>query len=76
MDIFTATELAYKNGYSAATKWISVDKSKPAEGVKVLAHTKSGNYCVARYNARFNRWMSSGNVVVTHWMPIPELPNL
>lgn len=55
-------------------EWISVEDRMPEDNEKVLAYTKTGGYCVARYSARWNRFRTSGNVTITHWMPLPEPP--
>ena len=75
MDKYTATELAYKNGYAAATKWISTNDAYPDEGVKVLGYNaETGNYCVGNYNKMFDKWRAPGSPMVTHWMPLPQKP--
>lgn len=56
------------------TGWISVEEQMPADNERVLAFTKLGGYCVARYSKRWDRWMTSGRVTVTHWMPLPAAP--
>ena len=75
MDNYTATELAYKNGYAAATKWISINDAYPDEGVKVLGYnSESGLYCVGSYSKKWDKWRAAGSPKVTHWMPLPEPP--
>ena len=87
MDNYTATELAYKNGYAAALKeqgncsektnssWISTNDAYPDEEQRVLVYNaKNGSYGVARYSKRWQKWRSSGSTVVTHWMPLPLPP--
>ena len=85
MDSFTATELAYKNGYSAALKehgnccqsvsssWISVEERLPEPDVPVLAvlNARNGEPFVDTVMWNICKVMRDG---VTHWMPLPEPP--
>lgn len=79
MDNFTATELAYKNGYEQgkkdAVKWISIEERLPSAqdanpNGSVLAILKEEGFAkswwheiVARYPKEF-----------TYWMPMPKPP--
>ena len=54
--------------------WISVEERMPEDNEKILVYTESGKSAVARWSQRQNRWMASGNLSVTHWMPLPEPP--
>lgn len=55
-------------------EWISIDERKPDDGQKVLTYSKSGKQNVARYIERMNGFIASGNITVTHWMPLPKAP--
>ena len=54
--------------------WISVEERLPKDGQKVIICTKSKLVKDARYSERQSKFVTSGNVTVTHWMPQPELP--
>lgn len=54
--------------------WISVTEKMPDDNEKVIVYTRSGKMCVARWSARQNKFVSSGNLTVTHWMPHPDEP--
>lgn len=54
--------------------WINVKNALPADNEKVLVCTRSKKMCVARWSARQERFVTSGNVTVTHWLPLPGLP--
>ena len=54
--------------------WINVKDALPADNEKVLVCTRSKKMCVARWSARQERFVTSGNVTVTHWLPLPGLP--
>ena len=55
-------------------RWIPVTERLPEAGVKAIAVTKNGSCMVVGYNHRFKRWQCAGNIVFTHWMPLPEPP--
>lgn len=59
------------------TKWISIKEKLPEFDKDVLV-LDYGTLKVAKYRKQFmsNRkyWDIDGGSVVTHWMPIPELP--
>lgn len=57
-------------------KWISVQEKLPENNDKVLAFTLSGKYAVARYDQRRQCWIAAGNLTVTHWMPLPDVPEV
>ena len=87
MDEHTSHELAYKKGYEKgkqdAMKWIPVTKKKPKVGEYVLfmyaknshdptLHAKN-TMAVGRYE--YKMFLVNGcEVIVTHWMPLPEPP--
>jgi hypothetical protein len=56
--------------------WISVHEKLPENNDKVLAFTLSGKYAVARYDQRRQCWIAAGNLTVTHWMPLPDVPEV
>ena len=55
-------------------KWIPVTERLPEGETKVLALTKHRTQMIASYNPMFDRWICGGNIVVTHWMHLPALP--
>lgn len=60
-------------------EWISVKDRLPEIGEKVLAYRPSMYYTVVQtiyYGVEGweNGYDLSGNMVITHWMPIPEPP--
>ena len=57
-------------------RWISVQEKLPENNDKVLAFTLSGKYAVARYDQRRQCWIAAGNLTVTHWMPLPDVPEV
>ena len=61
---------------NVGSKWISVDERLPENNDKVLAFTLSGKYAVARYDQRRQCWIAAGNLTVTHWMPLPDVPEV
>ena len=88
MDIYTATEQAYKHGYekgyeAGKPKWIPVTERLPNENEDVLC--SRGNHIGALMDVYAykgdNKWedtygyWSYGHVEgITHWMPLPEPP--
>lgn len=72
MDRYTATEQAYKNGYTKGyedgkPKWIPVTERLPKPFVTVLTCFLGGVYF--GYRQPNVDWEG-----VTHWMPLPEPP--
>ena len=59
------------------TPWIPVSERLPNDGEFVLTY-KNGQFEVQEYEKRRNGWISGGwfwsLCTVTHWMPMPELP--
>ena len=55
-------------------QWISVEDRLPEDDVQVLACTKHGKAFSA--HCERGRWRVSGSVKVTHWMPLPEPPEV
>ena len=55
-------------------RWISVEERLPNDNEKVIVYTRSGKMCVARWSARQDKFVSSGNLTVTHWMLLPNEP--
>lgn len=56
--------------------WVSVEERLPEDGQKVIVCTKSKLVKDARYSACRGKFVASGNVTVTHWMPSPKLPEV
>ena len=57
--------------------WISTNDAYPDEEHRVLVYNaKNGSYGVARHSERWQKWRSSGSTVVTHWMPLPNPPEV
>lgn len=54
--------------------WISVDKRLPEDGECVLVCTQTRKIKDAKYLSRSGRFIAAGNLVVTHWRPLPPLP--
>ena len=55
--------------------WISCSKRMPEQFKTVLAHTKYGEIWTGTYDTHCNFYCDNILVEgVTHWMPIPELP--
>lgn len=60
----------------ARPKWISVKDGLPQIETEVLV-LNDGNVQIARYCKQFmsnRRYWNIDDALVTHWMPIPELP--
>lgn len=73
-------------GLTKATRWIPVEERLPRDNVDVLVRKgrMCGNVTVVAYRCTGNNcWtMSDGDyqefqdIVVTHWMPLPEPPEV
>ena len=83
MDKYTATELAYKNGYERGyndgkPKWIPVSERLPEKFHNVLAACKCGDWYSIELDCIDNSGGWNGDLFrmndVTHWMPLPEPP--
>ena len=59
-------------------QWISVKDKLPEteEEVLVLTVSKTGNVNVDKGYLLNGRFVHRGSAVVTHWMPLPELPEV
>ena len=59
-------------------QWISVDDKLPEteEEVLVLTVSKTGNVNVDKGYLLNGRFVHRGSAVVTHWMPLPEPPEV
>ena len=82
MNIYDATERAYKNGYEdGKPKWISVKERLPKEWEDVLVRSWCGFCEVAIYLGTPGKWRVCWSHdrlednSVTHWMPLPEPPD-
>ena len=85
MDINTATEQAYRNGYEAGKKdaepkWIPTAKKMPDDFVSVLVHipgdepmptVKEAYHAGGIWIGRVWKYNDSD---VTHWTPLPNPP--
>lgn len=59
-------------------KWINVNKRLPLQLTKVLALGTDGEQWVMTYSHK-RGWrcpLENWSIEVTHWMPLPELPNI
>lgn len=58
------------------SQWISVTDGLPEseEEVLVLTVSKTGNVNVDKGYLLNGRFVHRGSAVVTHWMPLPEMP--
>ena len=85
MDIHTATEQAYLNGYEAGKrdaepKWISVTERMPMDFVSVLAHIPGDEpmQTVREVYHAGGVWIGRiwkyNDSDVTHWTPLPNPP--
>lgn len=59
-------------------KWIPVTERLPEQGKCVLIYSDTGKVAEGQYTVTQDwtqfRW-SAKNVIVTHWMPLPEPPS-
>ncbi len=57
------------------SEWIEVEVKLPRDGQRVIA-VCGGNIFFAGYLPSMKTWRNESNEdqCVTHWMPIPELP--
>jgi hypothetical protein len=81
MDIYDATEQAYKNGYAKGYadgkgEWISVEERLPEECTHVIVHDEDGTVGEAFHSISDHfEWVANEKIAfVTHWMPLPEPP--
>lgn len=88
MNIYTATEVAYKNGYAKGYadgkgEWISVEDRLPEENGRYLvcvniSHLAFENLtaiAIMAYGKSHGFYLYNDNEKVTYWMPLPEPPN-
>lgn len=74
-------QAAFLNGLSKVHMWLKVEDSLPNKTgrywvvVKNIYNDRPAGQKVARYDVMVQRWVKLSNSIVTHWMPIPELPN-
>jgi hypothetical protein len=52
--------------------WISVETRLPKDRVQVLAYTQTGK--IMSLHCKDGFWCAPMNIVVTHWMPMPNPP--
>ena len=81
MDEHTSHELAYKKGYEAGKpKWIPVTERLPDEFAQylciVIRPIRGGGYVreTRVLWCDYDRSWNCDEVIVTHWMPLPEPP--
>ena len=57
-------------------EWVSVEEKLPEKDGSYLVHSgKSNTVYAAHFGKRDGRWSGkSKNLFITHWMPMPELP--
>ena len=78
MDKYTATELAFKNGYekgykAGKPKWIPVSERLPEPGQEVIVYA-GGVLDPVVYAYHFWNKDYCSFQHITHWMPLPEPP--
>lgn len=56
------------------SEWISVNERVPDTYDKVLVLTKNRKIFTACYRCRWGEWALASKACVTHWMPMPDLP--
>lgn len=59
-------------------KWIDASKELPPKLTRVLAFCADGEQWIMTYSPKFG-WrcpMEGWGADVTHWMPLPDAPNL
>lgn len=69
-----ATEYWDDRAVNVKSPWIPVTERLPEDGQRILVCTATKLVKDARYIKRQNRFLASGNLTVTHWMPVPEVP--
>lgn len=85
MDINTATEQAYRNGYEAGKrdaepKWIPVTERLPEDEGSYLVTSVTGKVYMAHWYTEkkctewYTRKAAWSHPNVTHWMPLPNPP--
>ena len=72
-DAVTAVEMCIKEAPSVA-EWISVKDRLPEPNTRVLVYAKQGCYINLRVDYICNGGIWFYSMMVTHWMPLPELP--
>ena len=73
----------YDKDYRKRSKWISVDDRLPEESGEYLTY-HNGYYMTLSYSARHKMFNASDDIAkansaihtVTHWMPLPEPPEM
>ena len=66
----------YLKEHFSESGWISVSDRLPNDTEKVLVYTTTGNTTVARWSKRQEKFVASGHITVTHWMALPEKPEV
>ena len=69
------------SNFVAGTRWIPVSERLPSGDVaSVLIYTKDGGIGEGQYYPTINAWKqfrwSVEDAKVTHWMPLPKLPEV
>lgn len=61
-------------------RWISVEERLPESGGSVLIYSPCGGVAEGTYSEHYKRWVqyrwSVFEPEVTHWMPLPEPPEV
>ena len=73
---FDDSEESLATKKQATSNWISVEDRLPGHPNKVLIYSKSGKYGVGKYIDRIDCFIATGQTVVTHWMELPEPPEV
>lgn len=82
VDIGHDLKMAFEDGYQAGVeasqpKWITVTERLPNDKEKVVTY-KNGIISIQVYEKKRNVWIQDGwfwsMATVTHWMPLPSMP--
>lgn len=78
---------AYEKGWHKQSEWISVTERLPESGASVLGYSeivgdiRCYDICKGRCDSTLQWWSETGwatvdDLLVTHWMPLPEPPEM